>query len=79
VTQWQPIESAPKDGSVIWVMHEECGQFPMSWNSAGSNHLFAPGDIGIWEMADQSMTWRDGEYGPSYWKPFNPTPPEQNP
>lgn len=70
---WQPIETAPKDGRVIIVMHEEVGSFLMAWNPTGTNHLFAPGEIGIWEMPDRSMTWRAGEDGPSHWKPL-PTP-----
>ena len=67
------ISTAPKDGRVIIVGHEDVGEFPMAWNPLGTNHLFAPGEIGIWELPDRSMTWRNGEDGPSYWRPLAPT------
>lgn len=67
---WQPIETAPRDGRVIWVRHDDVGSFPMAWNPTGTNHLFAPGEVGIWELVDGSMTWRDGEDGPSHWAPY---------
>lgn len=70
---WLPIASAPKDGRVIVVGHEDVGSFPMAWNPTGTNEMFAPGDIGIWEVADRSMTWRTGEDGPSHWRPLAPS------
>ena len=68
--EWQDIATAPKDGRVIEVMHDYVGSFLMAWNPTGTNHLFAPGDIGIWEAPDRSMTWRNGEDGPSHWRPL---------
>ena len=68
--EWKPIETAPKDGRVILVSHEEVGAFPMAWNRSATNHLFAPGEVGMWEMVDQSMTWRADEDGPSRWMPL---------
>jgi len=68
----QPIETAPKDGRVIWVMHEDVGAFPMAWNAAGTNVLFAPGAMGMWEAPDGSMTWTDQDgCGPSHWAPYD--------
>jgi hypothetical protein len=71
------IETAPKDGRVIVVMAEEVGSFPMAWNPTATNHLFAPGELGMWEMIDQSMTWRSAEDGPTHWMPL-PAPPVQS-
>lgn len=68
---WQPISTAPKDGRVILVMHEEVGSFLMAWNPIATNHLFAPDEVGMWEMADRSMTWKPGEDGPSHWMPLD--------
>ena len=66
------IDTAPRDGRVIVVGHPDVGEFVMAWNPVGTNAVFAPGDIGIWEAVDQSFTWRSGpEDGPSYWYPMD--------
>lgn len=66
----EPIATAPRDGRVISVIHDEVGSFWMAWNPAATNHLFAPGEIGMWEAPDRSMTWREGEDGPTHWRPL---------
>lgn len=66
----EPITTAPRDGRVVIVGHEEVGEFLMAWNPKATNDLFAPGETGMWEMFDRSMTWRDGEDGPAYWRPL---------
>lgn len=66
----EPIATAPKDGRVIYVIHDEVGSFPMAWNHSATNHLFAPGEMGMWEAPDRSMTWRAGEDGPTHWRPL---------
>ena len=72
---WLSIDTAPKDGRVVLVGHEDVGIFPMRWNAYGTNPLFAPGDVVIWEMVDGSMTWREGpEDGPSHWREALKTP-----
>lgn len=62
-----PIATAPKDGRAIIVSDPDVGAFVMCWNPVGYNDTFAPYDIGIWETPDKSMTWRDGEHGPTEW------------
>lgn len=69
----QPIATAPRDQRVIVVGHEEVGEFPMAWNPNGTNSLFAPGVVGIWEMVDGTMTWSEADdLGPSYWRELIP-------
>ena len=66
--RWEPIETAPRDGRAIWVMHEDVGKYLVAWNPVGTNEFFAPGDVGIWEALDKSFTWKAGEEdGPSHW------------
>lgn len=30
---WRPIDTAPRDGTEIWVMHPDAGAFIMRWNA----------------------------------------------
>jgi hypothetical protein len=71
VSGLNPIDTAPRDGRVIWVMDESVGAYAMAWNATATNGLF-PGVVGFWEAADKSFTWseHDGQ-GPSYWWPLD--------
>lgn len=63
------IETAPRDGTAVYVAHEDVGRFIMQWNPEGQSALY-PDIIGLWETPCKSMTWVtvDG-HGPSHWKP----------
>lgn len=74
MSELQPIETAPKDGRVIVVMQEDVGSFLMAWNPTATNHLFAPGQMGMWEASDRSMTWRNDDCGPTHWMPLPDAP-----
>lgn len=70
---WQPIATAPRDGTTIIVMHPDCGAFTMCWNPQTENGAFSP-DTGMWEVPGE-MTWCERDHtgedvGPSHWKPF---------
>lgn len=69
--EWQPIETAPKDGKPIMVMHDDVGSFIMQWGHIQTNEFFAPGQVGMWVAPDRSMTWAvHDDVGPSHWKPL---------
>jgi hypothetical protein len=77
--KWQPIETAPKDGTLIMLSWHEGGEmqecFVMQWGRIQSNGLF-PGKIGMWVAPDRSMTWNDdGDGGPTHWAPLEEATP----
>lgn len=69
--QWQPIETAPKDGSEVdlWTAN---GRVPdAKWNAKRSR--WEEWGLGGFEQ----MTWVDVDYPPTHWMPL-PNPPEQD-
>lgn len=70
---WQPISTAPRDGSIIEIGAEDAGRFPMRWNPHGRNEVFQPDAYGIWEAPDGSLTWSESlGAGPTHWRPLKP-------
>lgn len=66
---WRGIHTAPKDGTLIWVMDPDCGAFTMRWDDAQTNPMFSAA-TGMWVASDGSMTWcEDTDAGPTWWKP----------
>ena len=74
---WQPIETAPKDGTLIRIgwkepHHAEMQEwFTMRWGHIHQNGLF-PGQVGMWVAPDSSLTWNGTaeEGGPTHWMPL---------
>ena len=64
VQEWQPIETAPRDGTQIWAFrpdaHPDDQQGIAWWNSSRRG--------GLWEDPD------DRDDAPTYWMPL-PAPP----
>lgn len=72
LTQWQPIETAPRNGTRILVWAEGDGPFEMHWNTMGWNWLVSR-QLGIWE--GDGFTWYEADgHGPTHWMPL-PEPP----
>lgn len=69
-TEWQPIESAPKDGSDFYVLaHQVFGE------NAYQTH-----GIGYWHASKKEPTCRDSvcdEFSPTHWMPL-PQPPKKS-
>lgn len=66
-----PISTAPRDGRLIFVGHEDVGILLMRFDPKRTNEFFAPGQVGMWLAYDGTSTWIDDpDIGPSHWKPF---------
>lgn len=71
---WQDIATAPRDGTVIEITALEPDGtpfeiWPCQWGHIQRNELFAPGMVGMWMLPDGSATWREGDGGPTHWRP----------
>lgn len=75
---WQPIATAPRDGTEVDLTWMEDGQpqevFPMRWNIFAGNPLVQKGR-GIWAMQSKLSgallcTWteEDPSEGPTHWR-----------
>lgn len=66
---FRPIDTAPRDGTLVEVYADGDGPFVMRWNASGTNWLVSK-QPGIWEAADAAFTWcEDDGMGPTHWRP----------
>lgn len=66
----RPMADAPRDGSLVVLMHEDAGIFTMRYGHIQRNGMF-PGKVGMWVLGNGAMTWQDtAEDGPSHWCPL---------
>lgn len=77
MSNWQSIETVPRDGTTVWVADPDVGAYLMNWGHIQKNELFAPGTVGMWVATDGSFTWTEqGGFGPTRWAPGDaPMPP----
>jgi hypothetical protein len=73
LSEWQPIETAPRDGSVVELTWMENGRpqdiWPMQWMAIQRNGLF-PGKLGMWTLPNGGATWNDDDPdgAPTHWR-----------
>jgi hypothetical protein len=73
MSEWQPIETAPKDGRVVLLTWMEDGRpqdiWPMQWGHIQRNGFF-PNTVGMWVATDGSITWNDSDPdgAPTHWR-----------
>jgi hypothetical protein len=58
VDGWQPIETAPKDGSEIWIAHPDYTPTLARWRNDKGGHWFVSSTPGFWPEDD-----------PTHWMP----------
>lgn len=69
MSEWRDISSVPRDGTIVIVGTPDDEWFTMRWNAIGSNSIFQPEPVGIWEAPDGSFTWSEERgYGPTHWR-----------
>lgn len=70
---WQPIETAPRDGTTIlvWADGETSDGHLMRWRPEGFNPLVSL-KAGLWEHPTGGYTWsEDRDAGPTHWRPLS--------
>ena len=75
--QWQPIETAPKDGTHILVFERETGRH-LSGHCPFHVVYYRISEFGP-DSKDFPPSWSDAEgwaYDPTHWHPL-PSPPEE--
>ena len=65
--EWQPIETAPKDGAKI-LAYADGSMTVVYWLECGDN----------WELAESGSWAESGEWEPTHWMPL-PLPPAGSP
>ena len=83
-TSWMPIETAPKDGTLVYLIAldkdgicEVASPGAMRWSHTQRNGLF-PGIVGMWVSPEADFTWQTSDgYGPTHWMPL-PEPPKES-
>ena len=82
--EWQPIETAPKDGTKILVCLKDDPRRPLDedqWRDRITTAYFNrefPGDPGDWFLAVPSYAWaHDDKCVPTDWMPLPDHPKEQ--
>ena len=78
MNEWQPIETAPRDGTTIFLWAKDAGgPFPMAWEASGFNPLFSK-SMGIWVLLGGGLTWTEDDPAgaPTHWRPYFNTPQE---
>ena len=86
MNEWQPIETAPKDGGEILGWREDCGILLMRWTCVGeflSDKEIEDGDYSEESIWEQDWFCADFVYGlrlegneiPTHWMPL-PEPPK---
>jgi hypothetical protein len=76
VSEWQPIETAPKDGTYIWLARP--GTMRIGWWASGEKYECHGSIGGGWRdhaLSDTLGGARDLTYAPTHWQPV-PEPPQ---
>lgn len=78
MSDYRPIETAPRDGTVIEVLADGDGPFRMKWDAAFTNPLVGA-HSGMWVHEKGAFTWDESRgHGPTHWREARPTQPPRS-
>lgn len=76
MSDWQPIETAPKDEKATIIITDgetvECAE----WSDWGKRWLASTGTMKVWEGSDERGGLADAQCNPTHWMPL-PEPPTE--
>ena len=70
VLTWQPIETAPKDGTKIILRCDDVVVAPCYWQPAG---VISESAFWLWEAPEHRL-WMETVEGPTHWMPLPQVP-----
>lgn len=76
VSAWQPIETAPRDGTPVLTYSADAAADPRQGpvGNPGTPILVMAYIVGEWELVDEIGDWHIPQYDPTHWMPL-PAPP----
>ena len=78
VTGWQPISSAPKDGSTVIIGSADCGTGEGFWNDGSECYGHRGGAGWFWECDRNGLLTASNTY-PTHWQPLLAAPKTETP
>lgn len=80
MSAWQPIETAPKDGTLILTFSADAAAAPMTdpFGNPGTSMMvmrWLPYGGGKFDPVDEAGDFWTNHYDPTHWQPL-PEPPE---
>ena len=77
MSEWQPIETAPKDGAPILIWQPENAQFDQINDCKFDDPRYAIGYWRVWAKSEWAAAWgnrNQAHVNPTHWMPL-PEPP----
>ena len=78
---WQPIETAPKDGTFIITVVDtcqDCRPAIMAWQCHHDKCRFGPDPEDFMEESHFDEYWRGCDYQPTHWMPLPKQPSSED-
>ncbi len=78
MSEWQKIDSAPRDGTEILITYKQCDSWFLHNAFWMEGDGVEPEDVGWWSylLTEVSRTQLDGCCEPTHWQPL-PDPPRE--
>lgn len=74
MSEWQPIETAPRDGTEILGFRPDQGVFIFRWAETSDFDSTDPGEEWSEDWWHDLWGWMEGDLQPTHWMPLPPPP-----